>query len=458
MPIQSINPANEILIGEYQPHTEEQIQTILEQSMQAFLGLRRKGAAPQPEILESVGKLAEILEQHPRSYGELITAEMGKPINQAVAEVEKCAVLCRFYAENSADMLGSRIIPTESKDSFVRYDPLGPILAIMPWNFPFWQVFRAAVPAICAGNSVLLKHASNVTGCSLKVAEIFREAGFPDHLFQTLVVSGSKMEQIIAHPDVRGVTLTGSEAAGRAVAALAGQNLKKCVLELGGSDPFIVLKDANIDKAAAAAAQARCINSGQSCIAAKRFIVEKSVSDAFLEAFRGELSKLRMGDPTNEETDVGPLARKDLKDDLHEQLQRSLQEGARLLLGGEPGRGPGFYYPVTLIQSDSIYNHALQEETFGPLAAVIVAEDENTAVELANQSRFGLGGSLWTSDLEKGASLARLVETGSITINDLLRSDVRMPFGGIKDSGFGREMSREGLLEFVNQKSVRINP
>ena len=234
--------------------------------------------------------------------------------------------------------------------------------------------------------------------------------------------------------------------------------MKKCVLELGGSDPFIVLKDANIDKAAAAAAQARCINSGQSCIAAKRFIVEKSVSDAFLEAFRGELSKLRMGDPTNEETDVGPLARKDLKDDLHEQLQRSLQEGARLLLGGEPGRGPGFYYPVTLIQSDSIYNHALQEETFGPLAAVIVAEDENTAVELANQSRFGLGGSLWTSDLEKGASLARLVETGSITINDLLRSDVRMPFGGIKDSGFGREMSREGLLEFVNQKSVRINP
>ena len=456
MSLKSINPATEVLIQEYQAHSDDQIETILNRAMQCFMD-RKSRPAPDEAVLQSIQKAADILEKNAEIYGQLITAEMGKPISQAVAEVNKCAGLCRYYAENAATFLTPRKVPTESKKSFVRYDPLGPLLAIMPWNFPFWQVFRAAVPALCAGNPVILKHASNVTGSALKVAEIFQEAGLPDGLFQVLLISGSRMAEVVAHPDIRGVTLTGSEEAGRSVASVAGQHLKKCVLELGGSDPFIVLKDADLEKAASTAAQARCINSGQSCIAAKRFIVEESIGEAFLAAFQKALENLRVGAPTDKNTDIGPLARKDLRDDLHDQLQRSIQEGATLLLGGEPEEGPGYFYKTTLIRSDSIYNNALQDETFGPLAAVILAGNEREAIELANQSRFGLGGSLWTRDLEKAESLVSQIETGSITVNDLLRSDVRMPFGGIKDSGFGREMGSEGILEFVNQKAIRIN-
>lgn len=457
MSLKSINPANEEIIQEYEQHTDSQIESILERSQQSYFRMVARGPAPSEQILSSVQKMASILNDRADEFAKLITAEMGKPISQSIAEVKKCAGLCEYYAENASSFLDPRQASTESFKSYVRYDPIGPVLAIMPWNFPFWQVFRAAVPAICAGNPVILKHASNVTGSALKVAEIFLEAEIPEDLFQVLLIPGSKMEAIVAHPAIRGVSLTGSEAAGRSVAGLAGQNLKKCVLELGGSDPFIVLKDANLEKAARTAAQARCINSGQSCIAAKRFIVEESVSESFIEHFRKALEDLKVGSPTDEDTDIGPLARKDLRDDLHEQLQRSIQEGAQLLLGGKPQDGPGYFYTTTLIQSDSIYNHALQDETFGPLAAVIVSKDESEAVELANQSRFGLGGSLWTQDIEKAELLVRELETGSVTVNDLLRSDVRMPFGGIKDSGFGREMGPEGILEFVNQKSIRIN-
>ena len=457
MSLKSVNPATEVLIQEYESHSDEQIESILNLSMETFQAHNKKGPAPESSVIQAIKKAADLLERNTQEYGQLITAEMGKPISQSIAEVQKCAGLCRYYAENAASFLTPRSVPTESKKSYVRYDPLGPLLAIMPWNFPFWQVFRAAVPALCAGNPVVLKHASNVTGSALKVADIFKEAGLPDGLFQVLLISGSRMAEVVAHPDIRGVTLTGSEEAGRSVASLAGQHLKKCVLELGGSDPFIVLKDADIARAASIAAQARCINSGQSCIAAKRFIVEQSITEEFLDAFQKALENLKVGAPTDESTDIGPLARKDLRDDLHDQLQRSLQEGASLLLGGEMEDGPGFFYKTTLICSDSIYNNALQDETFGPLAAVIVAGNEKEAVEMANQSRFGLGGSLWTQDLEKAEALAREIETGSITVNDLLRSDVRMPFGGIKDSGFGREMGSEGILEFVNQKAIRIN-
>jgi acyl-CoA reductase-like NAD-dependent aldehyde dehydrogenase len=455
MPIQSINPATELLIGEYEAHSDSELEKILGMALKEF---NQKQRNPGAALLDSLQRAAELLESGAGDFGRLITQEMGKPITQSMAEIQKCADLCRYYAENAGEFLEPSVVVTESQRSYVRNDPLGPLLVIMPWNFPFWQVFRAAVPALCAGNPVLLKHASNVTGCALAVEQILRRSGITEPWFQVILLAGEKMPALIARPEIRAVTLTGSETAGRAVAAAAGENLKKCVLELGGSDPFIVLGDADIRRAARTAAQARCINSGQSCIAAKRFIVEKSIAPDFIAAFRDALSGLKPGDPMQKDTDVGPLARADLRDELHEQLQRSILEGAMLHLGGEMPDTPGFYYPVTCIESNSIYNVAFQDETFGPLAALIVARDENEAILMANNSRYGLGGSLWTADLEKAATLCERIETGSITVNDLLRSDVRMPFGGIKDSGFGREMGRDGILEFVNRKSIRINP
>lgn len=445
----SINPATEEVIQEYKDFSEDRVESILQQADDAY----RDGVKVSADQLH---KAAEHLKEKKDEFGALITSEMGKPITQSIAEVEKCAQLCEYYAKNAASFLEPRIIQTESHKSYVRYDPIGPVLAIMPWNFPFWQIFRAAVPALSAGNPVILKHASNVTGSAFAVQEVFRFIGL-EREFHTVVVPGNKMERLISDPSIRGVTLTGSEAAGRSVAKLAGQNLKKCVLELGGSDPFIVLADADVQKAARTAAQARCINSGQSCIAAKRFIIESSIAESFIEAFAAALKDLKVGDPTSENTEIGPLARDDLRSDLHDQVQRSVQEGARLILGGEKKNGKGYFYETTLVSTDSAYNVALQDETFGPLAAVIQAKDPDDAVEIANNSRFGLGGSLWTSDLDRAEELCSRVETGSITVNDLLRSDVRMPFGGIKDSGFGRELGQEGILEFVNHKSVRIN-
>lgn len=457
MSLKSINPATEEVLAEYNSHSDSSIDHILESAFETYETHYQRMAAPYPETLSAIRKVAELLENRASEYGELISREMGKPIKQARAEIEKCAGLCRYYSEQAPAFLQPSERSTESQQSYVRYDPLGPVLAIMPWNFPFWQVFRAAVPSLCAGNPVILKHASNVTGCALKVEELFQEAGLPEKMFQVLLLPGSRMPDLLEDSRIRGVTLTGSEAAGRAIASAAGQNLKKCVLELGGSDPFLILADANIQQAASVAAQARCINSGQSCIAAKRFIVEQSVAADFLDAFRLALQKLTVGDPLNAATEIGPLARQDLREDLHDQLQRSVQEGARLLLGGNAKEGPGYFYETTLVHSDSIYNIALQDETFGPLAAVISARDTEEMIEMANMSRFGLGGSVWTSDLERASEICRRLETGSVTVNDLLRSDVRMPFGGVKDSGFGREMGHEGILEFVNQKAIRIN-
>jgi succinate-semialdehyde dehydrogenase/glutarate-semialdehyde dehydrogenase len=382
--------------------------------------------------------------------------EMGKPIGAAEAEVAKCAWACRHYAENGEALLAPRTVVTDASRSFVRFDPLGPVLAVMPWNFPFWQVFRFAAPALMAGNVGLLKHASNTTGCAFAIERIFAEAGLPDGTFQVLAIRSHAVERVIRDPRVRAVTLTGSEPAGRAVSAAASDEVKKSVLELGGSDPFVVLADADVEKAAEVGAQARMINSGQSCIAAKRFIVEEAVKDAFVEAFVARVADMKVGDPMKRETDIGPLARRDLVDDLQEQVKGSLAAGARAELGGERLDGPGFFHAPTVLVDVTPEQPAFIEETFGPVAAIVGAADEDDALRLANATPFGLGASLWTRDIEKAERLVPLVEAGAVFVNGLVKSDPRLPFGGVKRSGFGRELGEEGIREFVNVKSVWI--
>jgi len=385
-----------------------------------------------------------------------MTLEMGKPIVQGEAEVDKCAWACEYYADHAEAFLAEQPRETEASRSYVRFDPLGPVLAVMPWNFPFWQVFRFAAPALMAGNAGVLKHASNVPRSALAIEEVFREAGFPRGLFSTVLVGSSAVAGLIADPRIVAVTLTGSELAGSKVAEQAGHALKKTVLELGGSDPFIVLADADIGAAARTAADARLINSGQSCIAAKRFIVVEPVADQFLDRFLDELRSRRMGDPLVRGTQVGPQARIDLRDLLHEQVAESVKRGAKLLLGGEVPAGKGAFYPPTLLAAVDKGMPAFDEETFGPVAAVIRAKDEADAVRLANDSTFGLGASLWTEDRVRAERLAAQIEAGSVFVNGVVKSDPRLPFGGIKRSGYGRELSEYGIREFVNVKSVWI--
>jgi succinate-semialdehyde dehydrogenase/glutarate-semialdehyde dehydrogenase len=370
--------------------------------------------------------------------------------------VEKCASCCDFYAEHAEAFLAEQPRKTDASKSYVRFDPLGPVLAIMPWNFPYWQVFRFAAPALMAGNAGILKHASNVPRCALAIEKVFREAGFPEGLFATALIESPPVAGLIADPRIVAVTLTGSERAGSAVAAQAGHALKKTVLELGGSDPFMVLADADLATAAKAAADARLVNSGQSCIAAKRFIVVEAVADRFLDRFADELRSRRMGDPIARETQVGPQARRDLRDSLHRQVEESVERGAKLLLGGQIPPGPGAYYPPTLLAGVDKGMPAFDEETFGPVAAVVRAKDESDAVRLANDSAFGLGASLWTQDRVRAQRLAAQIEAGAIFVNGVVKSDPRLPFGGIKRSGYGRELSEYGIREFVNIKSVWI--
>jgi succinate-semialdehyde dehydrogenase/glutarate-semialdehyde dehydrogenase len=385
-----------------------------------------------------------------------MTEEMGKTIVSAEAEVVKCAWVCDHYAENGAAWLAPERIKTDASDSFVRFDPLGPVLAVMPWNFPFWQVFRFAAPALMAGNVALLKHASNVPGCALAIEQIFLEAGAPEGVFTTLLTGNKAVEQVLESPIVQAVTLTGSDPAGRAVAAKAGSLLKKTVLELGGSDPFIVLADADPEEAAKEAAKARCINNGQSCIAAKRFIVQEPLADRFEQAMTREMAALKVGDPMDRATDVGPLAREDLLHDLDRQVKETVAKGARLLTGGERLPGRGYYYAPTVLARVEPGMVAFDEETFGPVAAITRAKSVEHAVELANRSKFGLGASLWTKDLDRARELARQIEAGAVFANGMVKSDPRLPFGGIKTSGYGRELSHYGLREFVNVKSVWI--
>jgi succinate-semialdehyde dehydrogenase/glutarate-semialdehyde dehydrogenase len=451
--MKSINPTTEQVFAEYPDHTPAQVEQLLEQAERAFTQWRTKSFEERGDLLRRVGEL--LLEQK-TDLSTLMTREMGKTIAGAESEIEKCASACDYFANHAQRLLAIEEIPTDAGKSYIRYDPLGPILAIMPWNFPFWQVFRFAAPSLMAGNVAVLKHAWNVPGCGIAIERIFREAGASPGVFTNLLLDNNAAEALIAHPRIRAVTLTGSERAGKAVGSAAGRVLKKSVLELGGSDPFIVCPDVDIPATAHAAAAARCINAGQSCIAAKRFLVHESIADRFERAFADRMSSLKLGDPLDRNTEIGPLARADLRDSLDEQVKKTLAAGARLLCGGKKPSTRGFFYLPTVLAKVHPGMIAFDEETFGPVAAVTRVKNMDETVELANRSRFGLGASIWTKDIPLAERLAAQIESGSVFINGAVKSDSRLPFGGIKNSGYGRELAQVGIREFVNIKTVWI--
>ena len=451
--MQSITPANGEVIRQFDEPTLDEVDGLVERAAERFEEWREVSLERRRELMAAA---AAVLRDDQERWARLMTEEMGKPIAQGRAEVEKCAWVADYYAEHARGFLEPEPAETDASRSMVRFDPLGVVLAIMPWNFPFWQVFRFAAPTLMAGNVGLLKHAANVSGCALAIEEIFRRAGFPDGVFTSLLIGSDAVADVIAHDAVRAVTLTGSERAGRAVAAAAGEHLKKTVLELGGSDPFIVLDDADPDEVARTAAGARTINSGQSCIAAKRFIVAESLAERFTAALAAAMEDLVVGDPMDEATEVGPMAREDLLQDLHDQVARSVEEGAKLVTGGGRLNGHGYFYTPTVLAGVEPGMAAFDEETFGPVAAVSTARDDDHAVELANRSRYGLGASLWSGDAERAAALVPRVEAGCVFVNGIVKSDPRLPFGGVKASGYGRELARFGIREFVNTKTVWI--
>lgn len=449
MRFQSINPATGQVIAEYEPSRPP-----IEKTHDAYLSWRKTSFGHRAELFR---KAAKNLTDRAEEYARLMTQEMGKPIREARSEIKKCALNCEFYAERAESFLTPETVQTESTRSFVTFQPLGVILAVMPWNFPFWQVFRFAAPALMAGNAALLKHASNVTGCALAIEKIFWDAGFPQDLFRTMVIGSDRVASVIEHPLVRAVTLTGSGPAGRAVAKKAGEMLKKSVLELGGSDPYVVLEDADLESTVSTCVASRLVNTGQSCIAAKRFIVAASVRKPFEALFVNQMRTRKMGDPLKEETDLGPLARHDLRDDLHRQVVSSLEKGAACLLGGKIPEGKGAYYPPTVLTGVKKGMPAYDEELFGPVASIIEVKDEAEAIRVANDSPFGLGAAVFTKDIARGERIAATeIESGNCYVNTLVRSDPRLPFGGIKESGYGRELSIYGIKEFVNVKTVLI--
>ncbi len=454
MALQSINPATDALIERFDEHTPDEVARIVDATEEAFQSGKRLPIAERAPFMH---KAAQLLRDRCETYGRTISLEMGKPIAESRAEVEKCAWVCDYYAQNAATILAREEIDAGYTRSYARFDPLGTVLAVMPWNFPFWQVFRFAAPALMARNTALLKHSSNVMRCALQIEEVFRDAGFDENAFRTLLIPSGPVEAVIDNPIVKAVTLTGSNPAGSAVAARAGRQIKKTVLELGGSDAFIVLADANLSQAAATGATARLLNCGQSCIAAKRFIVDRTVREEFVALLAAEFKKNLVGDPLDEAVAIGPMARRDLRDELDDQVKRSIAAGAEAVTGGRAIDGDGAFYAPTILTGVRPGMAAFDEETFGPVAAVIDADDARHAVDLANDSPFGLGGSLWTNDLDRGEALAARIESGAIFINDMTKSDPRLPFGGIKLSGYGRELSHYGIKEFVNIKTVAVN-
>lgn len=452
--MKSINPYNNKVLKEFDPHTKDDVLNGIDKAQQTFLNWRDTSFAERSKLMKNASK---VLTNNKDKYAKIISLEMGKVIKEAQAEVEKCAWVCDYYADKAEEFLADEPLEMpDDKKAKVVYNPLGIILAVMPWNFPFWQVFRFAAPNLMAGNVGLLKHASNVPQCALAIEEIFREAGFPEGCFQSFLISSDLVEDIIKHKDVKAATLTGSENAGRMVASQAGKQLKKTVLELGGSDPFIVLKDADIEKAAKTAAKSRMINFGQSCIAAKRFIIEEPVYKRFLDIFKSEIEGMKQGEQLDDDAHYACMARPDLAQDLYEQVKKSIDMGAEVILEGEPPKKDSALFKPYILADITEDMPAYREELFGPVAAVFKVKDEEEAIHIANDTMFGLGASLWTKDQSKADKLARQIESGAVYINELVASSPYLPFGGVKNSGYGRELAEMGIKEFVNKKTVSI--
>ena len=450
----SINPANNKKINSYEEISKDSINQIIDSSFNTFLDWRNKSFSYRAKKMRH---LAELLKQKKELLGLLMTKEMGKPIKQSIAEAEKCAWVCEYYADNAEKFLSQKEIPTGSTKSFISFQPIGIVLAIMPWNFPFWQVFRFASPALMAGNVGILKHASNVQGCAIEIEKLFLEAGFPKFAFSNLVIGSKKVSNVIKNSKISAVTLTGSTPAGKSVASLAGSLLKKTVLELGGNDPYVILEDADLDNAVKSCIAGRMLNAGQSCIAAKRFIVVQSSLKEFIDKVHNEIKKMKMGDPINPDINIGPMVNNIARDELHQQVLISIEKGAKLLFGGKIPQLDGAFYPPTLLVDVEPGMPAFDDELFGPVAVVISAKDQSHAIELANKTNFGLGAAIFTRDLDKGENIAtKELEAGSCFVNDFVKSDPRLPFGGIKESGYGRELSEFGIQEFVNIKSVVV--
>ena len=451
--IATINPTTGEIIKTFTADSPETVNAKLALAQKAFENYRNLSFSQREQWLN---KAADILEQCQQEFAQLMTLEMGKPIKQAIAEVNKSALGCRFYAQQAEAFLQDEIVTTDAKKSFIRYQPLGAILAVMPWNFPFWQVFRFAAPALMAGNVGILKHASNVPQCALKIEEIFREAGFPEGVFQTVLISGSEASALMADDRIKAAALTGSEMAGSSLACAAGKQIKKTVLELGGSDPFIVMESADLEMAASVAVTARMQNNGQSCIASKRFIVQDSVSDHFFSLLAEKFQALKVGDPTEETTDIGPLATADILSDIEKQVEQTLKAGAKLQLGGKRLEGAGYFYLPTFLTDIPPTASTYREEFFGPVALGFRVKNLEEAIALANDIPFGLGACAWTNDPSEQEQLISEIEAGAVFINSMVKSDPRIPFGGIKRSGYGRELGKMGILEFVNAKTIWI--
>ncbi len=455
MYLKSINPDNGEIVREFEEFHWDEIDTIIEKNSTVFKTWKKTSFSERAVYLK---KVAQVLRTKSEGLAFNITLEMGKSIVEARAEIEKCAWVCEYYADNAEDFLKKEPIASDYSESYVSFHPMGSILGIMPWNFPFWQVFRFAAPALMAGNTVVLKHSSNVPGCALAIEKLFEEAGVPENVFNVLLVTNRKVEKIILDKRIKGIALTGSARVGKEVAAIAGKKLKKCVLELGGSDPYLILEDADVEKAVELCVEGRLVNAGQSCIGAKRFIVVDSVYDAFESAFVAKMRAVKMGDPFDESNQIGPLARSNQREDLHMQVMNSVDKGAKLLCGGFiPEDMQGSYYPGTVLSDVQAGMAAYQEELFGPVAALIKVKDEAEAIQVANDTNYGLGAGVFTKDVERGRRIAdECLEAGCCFVNDYVKSDPRLPFGGIKNSGFGRELSHYGIKEFMNIKTIAI--